>query len=111
MKKQQGQQNQKDDPRESTPNWPLLQQQSTYENPNRHESKCAEERIPRGCLNESDKFSHLCWSWHCHIVERRTREFYASNIFRRRQGPRATHSSPPPERLGAFLLKSEGAGR
>jgi len=25
--------------------------------------------------------------------------------------PRATHSSPPPERLDAFLLKSDGAGR
>jgi hypothetical protein len=46
-----------------------------------------------------------------HVVERRTREFYAAKIIKRRQLPRATHSSPSPERLDAFLLKSDGAGR
>src|ERR1700757_1438429 len=62
MKQQQGEQNQKDDPREGAPNGPLLQQQSAYENAKRHESKRAEQRIARCCLNESDKFSHVCRS-------------------------------------------------
>jgi hypothetical protein len=51
VKKQQGQQDQKHDPREGAPNWPLLQQKPAHEHANRHESKCAEERIPRCCLN------------------------------------------------------------
>jgi hypothetical protein len=44
-------------------------------------------------------------------IERRAREFFASNIIKRRQLPRAIRSSLPPERPGAFLLKSGGAGR
>jgi len=42
---------------------------------------------------------------HCHIVERRTREFYATNIVKRRQLPRAIRSSPRLERRGVCLPK------
>jgi hypothetical protein len=52
----------------------------------------------------TDPFRAAFDAGRCHIVGRRTREFYASNIIKRRQLPRAIHSSPPSERRGGFLL-------
>jgi hypothetical protein len=61
-------------------------------------------------IKESDAIPEVL-AGHCHVVERRAREFYAAKIIKRRQLPHATHSSPPPEKLDAFLLKSNGIGR
>jgi ERAP1-like C-terminal domain len=49
--------------------------------------------------------------WHCHTVGRRTREFYTSNIIKRRQLPRARRSSPPSERTAWALAHRSRCAR
>ena len=60
VQEKQGQQNQKDDPGNCTPNQLLPEKEPTYEHANHNDGERADQRIASCCLGESDQVLYHC---------------------------------------------------
>lgn len=59
LQEKERQQDQEDDPRDGAPNRLLFEQQSTDEDPQRHQGEASDKRIALGCLHDCPQIDHL----------------------------------------------------